>query len=146
MEISNVAPDDFIDGLEDADVAQTLRELDTIIVGAMPGRRRVLWQGVFWGGTQQSIIGYGDIRQPRPRGEEVNWFLVGLARQKSNYSLYVNATENGRYLGQVYGADLGKVKLGSGSIGFRRLADLDPEALRNLLTKAHELTPADPTT
>ena len=111
---------------------------------ALPRRRRVLWQGVFWGGTDQSIIGYGDITQPRPRGDDVEWFLVGLARQKSNYSIYLNAVRDGAYLGQAYGDRLGTVKLGAASIGFTRLENLDLEVLAEMLREADELTPPDP--
>jgi hypothetical protein len=102
-----------------------------------------VWEGTFWGGTEQRILGYGDIVQPRPRGESVEWFLVGLARQTKTYSLYVNAVEDGAYLLSGYADRLGKVKVGSASVGFRSLDDVDREGLTELLTRAHELTPPD---
>lgn len=43
----------------------SLVSLDQVITDALPGAARVLWQGVFWGGTDQSIIRYGTITQPR---------------------------------------------------------------------------------
>ena len=110
----------------------------------MPDRRRALYEGTFWGGTEQKIIGYGHIVQPRPRGEDVHWFLVGLARQKDHYSLYVNAVADGAYLGQQYKGQLGKVKLGSASIGFKSLDDLDLDVLERLMRRAHEITDPDP--
>ena len=110
----------------------------------MPGRRRALFVGTFWGGTDQQIIGYGHIVQSRPKGEEVHWFLVGLARQKDHYSIYVNAVDEGKYLGQQYAGRLGKVKLGSASIGFKRLEDLDLDGLEELMQRAHEITDPDP--
>lgn len=45
--------------------------VDRVLVRAMPGASRRLWVGTFWGGTQQEIIGYGDVVQPRPRGDGV---------------------------------------------------------------------------
>ncbi len=144
MEISDVAVDTHLDGIEDHDIAETMRTLDRMITAAMPGRRRALYEGRFWGGTEQQIIGYGHIVQPRPKGEEVHWFLVGLARQKDHYSLYVNAVADGKYLGQQYEGRLGKVKLGSASIGFKRIDDLDLEVLSDLLGRAHEITAQDP--
>ena len=95
MEIVETTPDEFLGSIEDDAIRDTMRAVDAAIVAALPRRRRVLWQGVFWGGTDQSIIGYGDITQPRPRGDDVEWFLVGLARQKSNYSIYLNAVRDG---------------------------------------------------
>ncbi|MEM7094662.1 MAG: hypothetical protein AAF567_16780 [Actinomycetota bacterium] len=148
MEISEIPPDDFLASFDDLDdggeIAATMTALDALIVASLPERRRVLWTGRFWGGTDQTIIGYGDIRQPRPRGDDVEWFLVGLARQSKNYSIYLNAAKDGTYLAHAYVERLGKVKLGAASIGFRRLDEIDLEVLGELLSEAHELTPADP--
>ena len=144
MEISATSPDEYLATMDDDAVRQTMAKLDSVIVAALPGRRRVLWEGVFWGGTEQSIIGYGDIRQPRSGGREVEWFLVGLARQKGTFSVYLNAVEDGTYLGQRFAARLGKVKIGAASIGFRSLDDLDLETMSTMLERAHELTPPDP--
>ena len=80
MEIVDTDPSDYIDSLDDGDRSVMLA-VDRLITDAMPNRRRVLWRGVFWGGTEQAIIGYGDIRQPRPRSDDVELFLVGLAKQ-----------------------------------------------------------------
>ena len=124
MRIVTQSPDEYLASIEDDEVRAAMIQLDSVIAGALPGRRRVLWEGVFWGGTEQSIIGYGDIRQPRSRGQEVEWFLVGLARQKSNFSIYLNAVEDGAYLGQRFADQLGKVKIGAASVGFRRVDDL----------------------
>lgn len=99
-----------------------------------------MWIGKFWGGTDQTIIGYADLVQQRPKGDPVHWFVVGLALQKANISIYVNAVKDGRYLGQAYGKQLGKVKLGSASIGVKSLADLDVDVLRAMLTEARQLT------
>lgn len=147
MEIVDTDPDDHLAAIEDEVVRADMLALDRLITEAMPHRCRVLWEGVMWGGTEQSIIGYGDLVQPRPRGDDVEWFLVGLARQKRNYSLYVNAVEDGRYLGQHYEDRLmtsGKgVKIGSASIGFTRLDQIDLDVLRELLARADELTPPD---
>ncbi len=143
MEIVDIDPSDYINSLDDADRTIMLA-VDELITDAMPNRRRVLWRGVFWGGTEQTIIGYGDIRQPRPRGEDVEWFLVGLAKQKQHYSLYVNAVADGAYLGQQYADRLGKVKVGAASLGFRDLEAIDLDVLAELLTEADSITPPDP--
>lgn len=119
-------------------------EIDGLIQSCLPGRERLLWEGVFWGGTEQSIVGYGHIVQPRPRGEDVRWFLVGLARQKDHFSVYLNAVEDGKYLGQRYADELGKVKVGAASIGFKKVDDLRMDTFRAMLMKAHQITPPDP--
>ncbi len=144
MEIVTTSPDDFLASLDDPPVAETMAKLDGLIAGALAGRQRVLWQGVFWGGTEQSIIGYGHITQPRPRGPDIDWFLVGLARQKRNYSIYLNAVEDGAYLAHRYEPRLGHVKLGAASIGFRSLDKIDTDVLSELLAHADAITPPDP--
>lgn len=143
MERVDTDPSDYINSLDEKDRSVMLT-LDALITTALPHRCRVLWHGVFWGGSEQTIIGYGDIRQPRPRGDDVEWFLVGLAKQKNHYSVYVNAATNGKYLGQQYGNRLGRVKLGSASIGFRNLEAIDLDVLAELLSEADSITPPDP--
>lgn len=108
-------------------------ELDTIIRTALPGRRRDLWQGTFWGGTDQTIIGYGHIIHPPPRGADVTWFLVGLARQKRTHSLYINATNDDGYLSHACAGRLVQVELGPASIGSTKLANVEFDALSELL-------------
>lgn len=127
-----------------ADARPAMQQLDGLIVAAMPGRSRVLWGGVFWGGSEQSIIGYGDLVQPRPRGESMRWFVVGLARQSSSFSVYVNAVEDGRYLLAQYAGRLGRAAAGSARLSFRRLEDLELETFTQMLGRAHELCPPDP--
>lgn len=128
--------DEFIAG---NDPDGSLARIDAVITSALPGAARVLWQGVLWGGTGQSIIGYGNIEQPRPKGGTVAWFLIGLARQKRHVSLYVNAAEGGAYLSQAYAEQLGKTKAGSASLSFRSVDDIDLDVLDALVRHAGRL-------
>ncbi len=143
MQIVDTGPDTYLASLPD-EHRDTLTSIDRAIHRALPDRQRVLWQGVFWGGTHQSIIGYGHIDQTSSSGGAVEWFLVGLARQKRHYSIYVNAAVDNAYLAHSYADRLGKVRLGAASIGFRRLEDLDLKVLIELVTEADYLTPPDP--
>ncbi len=115
-----------------------MKRLDQVISGVMKGRSRALWEGVFWGGTSQTIIGWGDLRHALSRGKTVDWFVVGLALQKSYVSIYVNAVEDGRYVAETHRAALGKVKVGKASISFKRLDDIDLRALRKVLAIARD--------
>ena len=116
--------------------------LDERITAALPGHARSLWEGVFWGGSEQRIIGYGDLSYVRSDKQEVRWFLVGLARQKNYYSVYVNAADGRRYLAEAYAGRLGKAKVGKSSISFRKLADVDLDVLSELLERAGKLPAA----
>jgi hypothetical protein len=138
VEKAPTSPDVHIASLPDS-VRGDVAELDTAIAEAMGDEARVLWTGVFWGGSEQTIIGYGDYTYRRPKGKDVEWFIVGLAVQKKYLSVYVNAVEDGRYLAEQYAAQLGKVKVGKSSIGFRRLADLNLDVLLELVRKARQV-------
>jgi Domain of unknown function (DU1801) len=141
MERSSTPPDEFIASLPDG-VRDDMTRLDAIIAEAFAGGERVLWEGKFWGGTQQHIVGYGAYHYKGRSGGEGEWFVVGLAAQKNYLSLYVNATDDGQYLGKVYAPRLGKVKAGSANLQFKRAADLDLDVLRELVTAARDsLTP-----
>ena len=97
MKRTDTSVDEFLRSLEEPR-ASDLAELDALIHAELFGCERVLWEGVFWGGTEQRIIGYGTLLQPRPRGKQVEWMLIGLAAQKQHLSVYVNAVESGEYL------------------------------------------------
>lgn len=132
-------PDEFLRTSFDGDIRSGMVQLDALIRDALPGRTRTLWEGSFWGGTDQQIIGYGDIVQPRPKGVTVEWFLVGLARQARHYSIYVNAVDDGTYLLDQYRDRLGSVKTGSASIAITSLDKVDLDALEEMLRRANQL-------
>jgi hypothetical protein len=139
MQVSDRPVSKWLASLDDPR-AEDVRALDALIAEVFAGDTRVMWEGVFWGGTEQSIIDYGNLEQARPRGETVHWFVAGLALQKSGISVYVNAVKDGQYLGRWYGMRLGKVKIGSASIGFKRLTDLDIAEFIAMIREARQLT------
>jgi len=119
---------------------EDIRRLDAAIVERMPGAERYLYEGKFWGGTDQQIVGYGVMDYENRSGENVEWFVVGLAAQKNYISLYVNAVKEGRYLLREYEKELGKAKVGSASISFGGLDDVDFDVLAALVEEAGRLT------
>jgi hypothetical protein len=137
MERTANDPDIFIESLPAA-IRDDMRVLDGLISGAMPGENRTLWEGVFWGGTEQKIVGYGDYTATRSSGEPVDWFKTGLAAQKNHISVYVNAADAEGYLVEKYADRLGKVRVGSASIAFKSVEDIDLDVLRELLEAARE--------
>jgi hypothetical protein len=132
----------FIDSLPD-EVREDMRTLHGLIDQVMAGLPRWLYTGVFWGGSEQQIIGYGQMDSTRSNGTEVKWFVVGLAAQKNYLSIYVNVVEDRHYLSERYGKELGKVKVGKSSIGFKGVADLDLEKLRSFVQRARSVYEAN---
>jgi hypothetical protein len=140
MERTERNVDEFLAGL-DGPQADSMRALDAVIAEVFSGRARQLWEGVFWGGTEQQIIGYGHTRQARPGTAAVEWFVVGLARQKKHLSVYVNAVEDGAYLVKRYAERLGTVKIGAAALTFTSIDALDLEVFRAMLVDAARLSP-----
>lgn len=138
MERSSTSPDEFIASLPGA-VREDIATLDATISSAMSGLERVMWEGVFWGGTSQQIIGYGSYRYRGRSGTEGEWFIVGLAAQKNYISLYVTGAEGGQSLAKRYAPRLGKVKAGSANVQFKRAADVDLKVLAELVARARDL-------
>lgn len=120
--------------------------LDAAIAPIFAGHERVLWEGPMWGGTFQRIIGYGAMRRRQRAGNEVEWFVVGLAAQKGYLSLYVSAVEDGTYLVKRYADRLGKVKVGSANVTFKRLADLHLPSVVEMAARARDLVLTERTT
>lgn len=139
MERSDTDPDRYIAGLPEG-VRDDIAELDRRISQVFFDAPKVMWEGKFWGGSDQRIIGYGEFSYTNSSGQEVHWFAVGLAAQKQYISVYVNAVDDGSYLLQRFKGRLGKVKIGSASLSFTSLEVLDLEAFDELITRARDLT------
>ena len=133
------SPDAYI-ASQASDVRTVLEELHVLIKKALPDQDCYLWEGVFWGGSQQQIIGYGNYSYQRSDKKQVEWFTVGLARQKNYFSVYVNAVEDKAYLAEIYRSRLGKVKTGKSNISFRNLADVNLDVLTEMIEHAGKIT------
>jgi hypothetical protein len=137
MRKTTTDPTAYIASLPD-DMRTGFETLDTLITGIMEGHSRVMWEGVFWGGTEQSIIGYGDLTMTQSKGRKIKWFMVGLVLQKNHISVYVSAVEDGQYVAEKYKSELGKVKVGKASIAIKRLDDVNLDTLARVVTIARD--------
>ena len=138
MQRTTTSPDDFLTSLPD-DVREDMNALDAAIAPVFAGHERVLWEGVFWGGSQQQIIGYGDLRQKNSKGGVVEWFVVGLASQKNYLSLYVSVVDDGQYIVRQYCDRLGKVKCSNANVTFKRLSDVHLPVVVEMVTRARDI-------
>jgi hypothetical protein len=132
-----LTPDEYILNLPES-VREDIQKLNKIISIVFGKDKSSVWHGKMWGGTNQTIIGYGDWKYRRSDKKTVDWFKVGLAVQKNYISLYINAVEDGRYVAKKYADKLGKVKVGSSSISFKKLAEVNSSVLKKLLKIAKQ--------
>jgi hypothetical protein len=136
MQRSTASPDDHISSISDDDVRADISTLDAEISRLMEGQERVLWEGKFWGGSDQRIIGYGAYEYRGRSGRSGEWFVVGLAAQKNYITVFVNAVADGAYVAEAYRERLGKAKIGRSSVSFKRLSDIDLPVLTELIMRA----------
>ena len=84
-----------------------------------------------------NMLGYGKFKYTNYKKEVVDWPIVALANQKSYVSLYVCSVDSsGKYLAEKYAKQLGKVNTGKSCIRFKKLEDLNMDALVDLLQQA----------
>jgi uncharacterized protein YdhG (YjbR/CyaY superfamily) len=83
------------------------------------------------------MLGYGRYHYRYPSGREGDWVLVAVASNKNYVSLYVTAeAPGGGYLAESYREQLPKASIGKSCVRFKRLRDVDQEALERLLRAA----------
>ena len=116
--------DAFIDTLDDDHKRADCRNLARMmaeITGA---------SGVMWG---SSIVGFGSYHYRYASGREGDFFETGFSPRKRALTLYVMAGFS------AYGdllARLGKYSVGKSCLYVKRLADVDLDVLREMLTQS----------
>ena len=87
---------------------------------------------IMWG---SAIIGFGKYHYVYESGREGDTVVIGFSPRKQNISIYlmggVNNVEDEL-------SKLGKYKTGKGCLYIKSLDDVNPEALRKILTKSFE--------
>jgi hypothetical protein len=87
---------------------------------------------MFWG-----MIGYGKFHYKYASGREGDWCSVALASQKHYISLYACMSSGNKYIAESYKSRLPKASIGKSCIRFKRLTDVDPRVLTELLKENH---------
>lgn len=85
------------------------------------------WQPRMWG---PSIVGYGSYHYVYDSGREGDMCATGFSPRKASLSLYI--MPGYQDFGEILGR-LGKHKTGKGCLYINKLADVDPDVLRELI-------------
>ncbi|SRR5690606_11806294 len=85
---------------------------------------------VMWG---DAMVGFGRYRYKYASGREGEWFLTGFAPRKQNLTVYIIAGFED-YEGLL--ARLGKHRTSVSCLYVKRLADVDLDVLRELVTRS----------
>jgi hypothetical protein len=98
------------------------------LVGIM--RRATGAEPRMWG---SSIVGFGSYRYRYASGHEGEWFLTGFAARKRDLALYIMDGFDGA---EPLLARLGRHRTGKSCLYIKRLSDVDPDILEELIVKS----------
>lgn len=126
--------DEFLAALPD-DCRDTITAVHKAIRKAVPKLKPLMFSGM----GPSPLIGYGKYHYKSASGREGDWFLIGLAAGKKDYSLHICAGNNEGYFVERHAANLGKVKTGRSCINFKKLEDLNLPAAMALVKQAEKL-------
>jgi uncharacterized protein YdhG (YjbR/CyaY superfamily) len=125
-------PDAYIAAIEDDARRADVQQLHELIRATVPD---------FEPHIRSGMIGYGEFRYRYASGREGDASVIGLASQKRYISLYVLCTKEGGYLAESYKERLPKADIGKSCVRFKRVSDLDIDALRDMFAEARDLPP-----
>lgn len=107
-----------------------LEHIDALVREAAPGLKPAF---------AYNMPGYGLFKYKNYKGELIDWPVIAMASQKNYISVYVCATIDGAYIAEQHKAALGKVSVGKSCIRFKKLEDVNLDALKKVfkLAAAH---------
>lgn len=86
-----------------------------------------------------NMLGYGKFQYFDKRNKEWrDWPVVALANQKNYVSVYICATTDGKYAAEEHKDKLGKVSVGKSCIRFKKLEQVNLDALKEVIQIAEK--------
>lgn len=108
-----------------------LRRLHTRVLAEFPACRLWFSDGTDEGGkvVANPSIGYGAYTISYADGSSREFYRIGLSANTAGISVYVLGLDDKTYLARTYGASIGKAHVTGYCIRFKRLSDIDADAL-----------------
>jgi hypothetical protein len=113
--------DAFLESVEDEQQRADARVIAKMMQHATGAKPKM------WG---PSIVGFGDCVCTYPSGRVLDWFPLGFSPRKGSLSLYL---QGGLEKLAPHLKKLGKYKTGKGCLYIKRLPDVDPDVLREMI-------------
>jgi hypothetical protein len=121
---TNKSVKDLVDSIPDETKRKDSKELIKIFK-KITGKKPKIW-------GNNSIIGFGNYTYTRKGSkEEFEWFNAGFAPRKTNITIYLTCYLDKEPLVKK----LGKYKCGKGCLYIKKLADIDLDVLKKMITK-----------
>ena len=126
-------PQDYIDQIDEPRKSEILA-LHNFIKKILPDMKVEIFH---------NIIGYGPYLYKSKSGSSGEWFTIGLASQKNYISIYVCAVDEkgGEYLPEKHKDWFPKASIGKSCIRFKKVDDIDLNALKKILLLAEKIGP-----
>lgn len=125
-QLAAATPADYISQLEEPRKAE-IASLDALIRKTAPKLAT---------GIQSGMLVYGPFRYKYASGREGETAKLTLASNANYISLYVNCVGSTAYLAEDFKEEFPKAKIGKSCVRFKKLTDLDPAALKKLISAA----------
>lgn len=119
-------PDEYIAQIDEPRKTDIIA-LHELVQNAAP----TLKPGILYG-----MLGYGSYHYKTKSGREGEWSVISLASQKNYISLYVSCVKGNHYLAEEYADRLPKANIGKSCVRFKRLSDVDPQVLDEMIREA----------
>lgn len=116
--------DTFLAGIPDPD-----QRLDALAIAAIM-QQATKTKPKMWG---RAVVGFGNVHLKYESGRELDWFAIGFSPRKQNLTLYLIPGVE-RYAPLL--KKLGKHTVGKGCLYIKRLEDVDPTTLKELIQRA----------
>lgn len=119
---TEISVTDFINDVEDDTKRNDSFELITIM------QKQTGFEAKMWG---PSIIGFGSYHYKYASGHEGDAPLVGFSPRKDAFSFYACLTDENK---EELLPNFGKHKVAKACVYFKKLADIDPEILKKMIS------------
>ena len=106
--------------------------LDALIRKSAPKLKPFIYMG---------MLGYGPYHYKYASGREGDSCRIGVASNENYISLYICLTDANGYIPERYKQALPKAKIGKSCVRFKRLSDLDPNALKHMIREGAQAPP-----
>ena len=80
-----------------------------------------------------NMIGYGSFKYLDSKKQKRDWPIIALANQKNYISVYICAIDGDQYAAEKHAKELGKVSVGRSCIRFKKIEDVNLDALKTVL-------------
>jgi Domain of unknown function (DU1801) len=125
---SATTPTEYIAALDEPRRSE-IAELHKLIRKTVPKLKPVI---------QSGMLGYGPFRYRYASGREGEACRIAVASNKSYISLYALGADERGYVAERFKERLPNASIGKSCVRFKKLGDLDPVALEELLTETEK--------